>query len=183
MTAAHLGSRTKIWRIENGEVPVKVPDVWALCEFYGATPAEREALAALAVETNEEGWWEEYRDVVPAWFRLYVGLEAAAARIATFEDCVVPGELQTASYAEAVFASVIPTGRGPRCSGSCACASRCLLCRPAMGPASDLPGFASTRRATSIGDTRRCQRSARPQGLVKANRVRLPRTRADQRQC
>lgn len=106
--AARIGSRTKIWRIERGMVPVKVPDVWALARFYGAGEAETEALSSLAIGTSEHGWWEEYADVVPEWFQLYVSLEAAAQRLQTFEDCVVPGELQTADYARAVYRGAQP---------------------------------------------------------------------------
>ena len=105
---AKIASRTKVWRIERGQVPVKVPDVWALCRFYGVDQAETDTLAALAVGTSEQGWWENYADVVPDWFKLYVGLEAAASRFQTFEDCVVPGELQTPEYARAVYRAAQP---------------------------------------------------------------------------
>jgi transcriptional regulator with XRE-family HTH domain len=105
---ARIASRTKVWRIEAGKVPVKVPDVWALCRFYGVDEAETEALSTLAVGTSEQGWWEDYADVVPDWFKLYVGLEAAATRIQTFEDSIVPGELQTADYARAVYRAAQP---------------------------------------------------------------------------
>ncbi|GAB1646844.1 helix-turn-helix domain-containing protein [Krasilnikovia sp. MM14-A1259] len=105
---ARLASRTKVWRIEAGKVPVRVPDVWALCRFYEAAADQTEALATLAVGTSEQGWWEEYGELVPDWFKLYVGLETAASRIQTFEDGVVPGELQTAEYARAVYRAAQP---------------------------------------------------------------------------
>ena len=101
--AARIASRTKIWRIERGQVPVKVPDVWALCRFYGADKVETDALANLAVGTLEQGWWENYSDVIPEWFKLYVGIEATAQRIRTFHETIVPGELQTADYARAMY--------------------------------------------------------------------------------
>ncbi len=103
-----LGSRTKIWRIEAGKVPVRVPDIWALCRFYGVNQAETDRLAALASGTSAQGWWEDYADVVPDWFRLYVGLETAAAEIKTFEGSLVPGELQTPDYARAVYRAAQP---------------------------------------------------------------------------
>lgn len=105
---AHLASRTKVWRIEAGKVPVRVSDVWALCRFYGVDDGQAEVLANLAIGTSEQGWWEEYGELVPDWFKLYVGLEAAASRIQTFEDGVVPGELQTADYARAVYRAAQP---------------------------------------------------------------------------
>jgi transcriptional regulator with XRE-family HTH domain len=105
---AGLGSRTKIWRIEAGKVPVKKPDIWALCRFYRVDQDETDRLAALAEGTSAQGWWEDYSDVVPDWFRLYVGLETAAAQIRTFEGSLVPGELQTPDYARAVYRAVRP---------------------------------------------------------------------------
>jgi hypothetical protein len=41
--------------------------------------------------------------VIPDWFKLYVGLEASARRIRTYDGEIVPGELQTEQYALAVF--------------------------------------------------------------------------------
>jgi hypothetical protein len=43
--------------------------------------------------------------VVPDWFKLYVGLEASASRISSYDGEIVPGELQTEDYARAVFAA------------------------------------------------------------------------------
>jgi transcriptional regulator with XRE-family HTH domain len=103
VAAARLASTTKVWRIETGKVPVRVPDIWALCRFYGVSEAETDALASLAAGTSEQGWWEEHADVVPEWFKLYVGLESAAAEIRIYEGEVVPGEVQTADYVRALW--------------------------------------------------------------------------------
>lgn len=100
---ARLISRTKLWRIESGKVPVKVPDVRALCWFYGADAELTDALANMAIGSSEQGWWEEYGDVVPAWFGLYVELESAAEQIRAYDPELVPGLLQTADYARAVY--------------------------------------------------------------------------------
>ncbi|GAA1041845.1 helix-turn-helix transcriptional regulator [Virgisporangium ochraceum] len=101
--AAHLGSHAKLWRIETGQVPVKVPDVREMCRVYRATDAETEQLVDLALATSRPGWWQEFRDVIPEWLRIYVDLEATADHIRAWEDSVVPGELQTPGYARAVF--------------------------------------------------------------------------------
>jgi transcriptional regulator with XRE-family HTH domain len=105
---AHLGSRAKTWRIESGQVQVSKADVWALCRLYGVGPQETDDLAALAHETAEPGLWQEFRGVIPEWFKLYVGLETTASQISTFEDGVVPGELQTRQYAEALWRGARP---------------------------------------------------------------------------
>jgi transcriptional regulator with XRE-family HTH domain len=105
---AKLLSRTKLWRIESGKTPVKVPDVRALCWLYGADNATTDALADLAIGTNAQGWWEEYGDAVPDWFGLYIGLEAAASEIRIYDPELVHGLLQTADYAGAVYRAVRP---------------------------------------------------------------------------
>lgn len=105
---AKLVSRTKLWRIESGKVPVKVPDVRALCWFYDVDAELTDALAAMAVGTLEQGWWEDYGDVVPDWFRLYVGLESAASLIQCYDGELVPGLLQTEDYARAVYRAAQP---------------------------------------------------------------------------
>ncbi|WP_412541694.1 helix-turn-helix transcriptional regulator [Longispora sp. K20-0274] len=100
---AKIISRTKLWRIESGKAAVKIPDVRTLCWFYGADAEVTDALAGLAVATSEQSWFEEYSDVVPEWFKLYVGLEGAAAGILSYDGELVPGPLQTADYARAVY--------------------------------------------------------------------------------
>lgn len=105
---AGLASRTKVWRIEAGKVRVTVPDVWALARHYGVDQSDADALAALAQNTTDQGPWRPYGEVVPDWFRLYLGLERTATSIRTFEDSVVPGELQTADYARALWRGARP---------------------------------------------------------------------------
>ena len=106
--AARFGSRAKLWRIENGQVRVTVPDVWALCRIYQVGEADTVTLTTLARRTTEHGWWHAYRELVPEWFRLYLGLETTASRLCTWEDAVVPGELQTPAYAYALWRDAWP---------------------------------------------------------------------------
>jgi DNA-binding XRE family transcriptional regulator len=98
-------SEWKIHRLENGQVGFKDRDVVDLLRFYGVTdPGEVAALAVLAREANEPGWWQQYGDVLPQWFRAYVDLESAATLIRTYEGQLVPGLLQTEDYMRAVIA-------------------------------------------------------------------------------
>ncbi|MEU4781966.1 helix-turn-helix transcriptional regulator [Micromonospora sp. NPDC023633] len=96
-------SESKISRMELGRVGFKERDVADLLTLYGVTaPAEREALLKLARDANSPGWWHRYGDVLPNWFQSYLGLEAAAALIRSYEVQFVPGLLQTREYARAV---------------------------------------------------------------------------------
>ncbi|MFE9203201.1 helix-turn-helix domain-containing protein [Micromonospora sp. NPDC007230] len=97
-------SESKISRMELGRVGFKERDVADLLTLYGVTAAEeREALLKLARDANSPGWWHRYGDVLPSWFQSYLGLEAAAALIRTYEVQFVPGLLQTPEYARAVI--------------------------------------------------------------------------------
>lgn len=99
---AKLGiSEPTLHRIETGKVPVTVANVRALCWLYGVDDSVVDALSELALGTSQEEWWDA-SPAIPDWFKLYVGLEASARAIRTYEGEVVPGELQTEQYARAI---------------------------------------------------------------------------------
>ncbi len=96
-------SRSKISRLEHGRVSFKDRDVDDLLTLYGVTDQKMRArMLALAQEANQEGWWAKYGDILPDWFEGYLGLEAAASLIRTFELQFVHGLFQTEGYARAV---------------------------------------------------------------------------------
>jgi transcriptional regulator with XRE-family HTH domain len=96
-------SRSKISRLENGRVKLKNRDVTDLLVLYGVTDeAVRSKFLALVIRSNVPDWWGEYNDILPGWFENYLGLEAAAATIRSFEVQFVNGLFQTADYARAV---------------------------------------------------------------------------------
>lgn len=96
-------SEPTLWRVETGQVAVRSLDVKAMCELYGASAEMTAALMALAKETKARGWWHTYGDVVPEWFDLYIGLEAAASRMDKYESELIPGLLQAESYARTII--------------------------------------------------------------------------------
>jgi hypothetical protein len=105
-------SESKISRMELGRVSFKERDVADLLTLYGITDAEeRERLLTLARGANTPGWWHRFGDVLPSWFQSYLGLEAAASLIRTYEVQFVPGLLQTREYAQAVV--LLGHGRAP----------------------------------------------------------------------
>jgi transcriptional regulator with XRE-family HTH domain len=98
------GSESKISRMERGRNAFKHDDVAELLFLYGVSDETvRDQLLSLARRANQPGWWHSYHDVLPDWFQPYVGLEAAAQRIRTFEAHYIPGLLQTSDYAAAVI--------------------------------------------------------------------------------
>jgi transcriptional regulator with XRE-family HTH domain len=97
-------SEWKIHRLENGQVSFKERDIVDLLRLYGATdPDEVVAFLMLAREANAPGWWQQYGDLLPQWFRAYVDLESAATLIRTYEGQFIPGLLQTEDYMRAVI--------------------------------------------------------------------------------
>ena len=96
-------SRSKISRMERGRVGFKDRDVADLLTLYGITDEHMRAdLLAVARQANAPGWWSKYGDILPDWFESYLGLEAAASVIRTFELQFVHGLFQTEAYARAV---------------------------------------------------------------------------------
>jgi len=108
ITPEHAGyeiraSRSKINRMENGRVRFKERDVADLLTLYGVTDAQtRGGILALVEQANSPGWWSKYGDVTADWFEAYLGLEAAATVIRSFELQFVHGLFQTEAYARAV---------------------------------------------------------------------------------
>ncbi len=97
-------SEWKIHRLENGQVGFKERDLVDLLDLYGVTDAvEIASLITLAREASQPGWWQQYGDVLAAWFRAYVDLESAASLIRCYEGQLVPGLLQTEDYARSVI--------------------------------------------------------------------------------
>jgi hypothetical protein len=96
-------SRSKISRLEHGRVSFKPRDVADLLTLYGVADEQtRAGLLALVEQANAQGWWAKYSDILPDWFEAYLGLEAAATLIRTFELQFVHGLFQTQGYARAV---------------------------------------------------------------------------------
>src|SRR6266851_5426926 len=97
-------SSAKISRIENSRVSVLPRDVKFLLREYGLTDADEAwgVMLTLASESRERGWWHQYGDAVPEWFEVFVGLEADAASIDSYDAEFVPGLAQTPEYARAI---------------------------------------------------------------------------------
>ena len=94
----------KVTRIETARVAVTPRDVKDLLALYGVEDQEyRETLMALARQSREKTWLTDYRDLMrPGNF---VGLEAEASSMRTWEPIILPGLLQTEAYMRALMRS------------------------------------------------------------------------------
>ncbi len=113
--AERLGwSGSKISRIELNRIGVKLADIRKLLDVYGVSPEHREDLQALANEPVGTGLLEVQPSALTAELSTLIDEETEAKSVWTWEPQLVPGLLQTESYARAVIAgwtAIMPTPR------------------------------------------------------------------------
>jgi hypothetical protein len=106
-------TNSKIVKMERGWVPMRDPDIRALCEFYGVVDGkvltQLLELARLDRERRKaKGWWQDSPH--PGALTEYIAMEDAATRVRTWQLSLVPGLFQTPEYARAL---AISEGVGP----------------------------------------------------------------------
>jgi transcriptional regulator with XRE-family HTH domain len=108
--ASHLDLvASTLSRIETGKAPIKTYYLNRLLDMFQVTdPAARQVLVDMGREGHRKGWWAEYDDVLPSGFDIYVGLEAEASGLRSFETTLIHGLLQTVDYATAVLRELCP---------------------------------------------------------------------------
>ncbi|MFD7426829.1 helix-turn-helix domain-containing protein [Streptomyces sp. NPDC059818] len=95
---------TKVVKIESGWVPVRDPDIRALCQLYEVSDSDLLAgLLGLAKTDRErrkvKGWWDD--GLVPGGVS-YIAMEDAALRNRQWQVALIPGLFQTAEYIRAM---------------------------------------------------------------------------------
>ncbi|MFC7387660.1 helix-turn-helix domain-containing protein [Sphaerisporangium rhizosphaerae] len=110
LTAETIAEKLEIdpsWisRIETGRRRIRPIDLRALLDVYDVQGTAREELLVLARQARQRGWWHTYGDVIPEWFQIFVGLEAEAAELRSYDPELVPGLLQTPDYYRAYIST------------------------------------------------------------------------------
>ncbi|MFG2002670.1 helix-turn-helix domain-containing protein [Spirillospora sp. NPDC048911] len=101
--AAELSwSTAKVSRIENARTGARLSDVRRLLSLYQVNGPHHDELIALAQDAAQKGWWEAYPSIGPDYAQL-IALETDARKALCWENLVVPGLLQTESYAREVI--------------------------------------------------------------------------------
>lgn len=102
--AGRLGwSESKLSRIETANSGIRNRDLEKLLDIYEVSDQVRARVRAIAGQARQKAWWEAYGDVLPNAYETYIGFEAEATSIFSYEAQIVPGLLQTAEYASAVI--------------------------------------------------------------------------------
>ncbi|QKW15665.1 helix-turn-helix transcriptional regulator [Verrucosispora sp. NA02020] len=107
MTLTELADRTgigkpKLGHMETGRYQQFPDDIAAVLSACGGDQPAIDRLTALATRSDAKTWWAPWANVMPDWFKTYVGLEGLADGAFVFESMVIPGLLQTESYAQAL---------------------------------------------------------------------------------
>ncbi|WP_040780588.1 helix-turn-helix domain-containing protein [Nocardia pneumoniae] len=111
--ALDVGKQT-LWRMETGQSVRLYPlFIERLCKLYKASDEQTAILLDLVEETKHTEWWYHYDDAIPKGFSHYVGLEAAARRVFSYQTTLLPGLLQTNEYRRALIWVDYPTMPGP----------------------------------------------------------------------
>lgn len=93
-------SRAIVANLETGRTRYpQVSHVRLLLDVYGVADTQhRKALLDLTRQARSKGWWTKYGDLLSGG---YVGFEAEASSISSYQPQVLPGLLQTHAYAQA----------------------------------------------------------------------------------
>ncbi|MQA08006.1 MAG: helix-turn-helix domain-containing protein [Pseudonocardiaceae bacterium] len=96
-------SQAKINYLETGKTQQQPDQVAQLLRAYGAEVEHVDRMTSLAARADQGTWWAPFSDVLPNWFKIFVGLEGLAASASTYGSLLLPGQLQTANYAAALL--------------------------------------------------------------------------------
>ncbi|MFG2006080.1 helix-turn-helix domain-containing protein [Spirillospora sp. NPDC048911] len=104
VAAALDWSPSKLIRIEGGTVGISTTDLHALLRYYGLQESDPHVakLTELARDGRQRGWWALYRNEISSEYSEFIGYEAGASTIRSFQPLMIPGLLQTEDYANAL---------------------------------------------------------------------------------
>lgn len=89
--------------VERGKTKIAPEKLDALLAAYEFDKAEADELRELRDEANRRAWWSEYSGIFGADMLRFFGYEHGAEWVGSCESLLIPGLLQTESYARALF--------------------------------------------------------------------------------
>jgi transcriptional regulator with XRE-family HTH domain len=108
VTAVAAGRATGITQayvsgVEAGRVKVPADRLAQLVKLYEIDKEEAAELEQLRVAATERAWWHQYSQLFPAEFLRFLGYEAGADNVRSYQGELLDGLLQTEDYARAVI--------------------------------------------------------------------------------
>lgn len=109
LTAGEVGARlgvsqSKISRIENGNLGLKLEEVAAMLGLYHVGAERREELLDLVREAGKAGWVHMHRVGLPEQWQVLIDWEGKASALRNYQTMIIPGLVQTPDYARAIIA-------------------------------------------------------------------------------
>ncbi|TLG13405.1 helix-turn-helix domain-containing protein [Nocardia cyriacigeorgica] len=102
--AKELGcTQPKINNMESGKYQQHPDEATKLMRLYGADVEQIDRIASLAGRADQSTWWAPFSEVLPNWFKTFVGLEGLASSQFTYQAMTLTGQLQTEGYAAALL--------------------------------------------------------------------------------
>ncbi|MCF3103993.1 helix-turn-helix domain-containing protein [Streptomyces roseoverticillatus] len=113
LTATQAGVRlgitqSRVSSIEAGRYGVSADRVRALARAYDCSDESLVNVLAAMTGERKRGWWEEYRELLPATLVDLTELEHHATALRVTQVVNIPGLLQTIDYARAVYQEAVP---------------------------------------------------------------------------
>lgn len=104
--ARRVGFTPANWsHVENGRRVLTASTIAPVLELLDVTAEERAELIALLEASKQRGWWASSAALIgPELQRLY-GMEFGAQSVRSYDSLLVPGLLQTESYARSLISS------------------------------------------------------------------------------
>lgn len=98
-------SASKVSRIETARISIAAADLRSLLDLYGVTGSERARLIELGRTAKERGWWDAYTQTLREGYSTLIALEGDAESERQYAFGIIPGLLQTKSYAQAIIST------------------------------------------------------------------------------
>jgi transcriptional regulator with XRE-family HTH domain len=107
--AEHTGiNPATLYKIEKAQARPQPRTLKALLHLYSVTQDKREALTALLREAGQQTWLQPYNEELSEEYNTLMSFEAEARALWTYQMSLIPGLLQTESYARTVLKGMAP---------------------------------------------------------------------------
>ncbi|MGY2090480.1 helix-turn-helix domain-containing protein [Nocardia gipuzkoensis] len=104
-------NQPKINYLETGKTQQKPDEIEALLTEYGIAQEHIARIVSLAEQADRATWWAPFSDVLPDWFRIFIGLEGLATSQFVYRSKIIPGQMQTPRYATALLEGSLQIAR------------------------------------------------------------------------